>query len=1248
MSTITWLHLSDLHACNPRHGWDSGRVTETLVDDLRWLQANHGLRPDLLFFTGDAAFGQIGSEGEKTIARQFETFGVFLDAVLGAFEPSIPLENVFLVPGNHDVNRDEVTDDQTEWFDARLEDGEEGLRRVQGLVQGGGTQWRRIMERLDDYRAFLDAYGLDHLLDDGVDGTVHADPSRLIYGAVREVGGVRVGIGGFNSAWSCCRNGERGRLWMAGRWQQGILRRGLRDVDLSIALMHHPPDWLGEHESLRFGRRIEHDFQFMLHGHEHSAWVHATDGYAVVAAAACYEQSEGGKNGYNLVRLDASTGKGEVWLRGFDADGGGWVRRPVANKADDGVWRLALGWLPERMAGSPEAVSPGGDAADPTPGVPSPHPSPEVPSDPQLDAPPTDLERYLQRLRAAHRDLPLSGFKTTVRLPIQIDDVYMPLRARVSPSALHGDRHLGALRALDGLGGVESGLEQDRLLDFDEAISYAREHDLRGVVVLGDPGSGKTTLLKHFVLAATDPSVGPATLGLPAHTVPVLIELRSLSDPTAGLLPALEEAVARADIALEPGSFTSELVKMPLLVLVDGLDEVADEAERAEVSRWLERAVATMPESTFVVTSRYAGYKADARLAGRFLELHVDDVEEEAARRFIRAWYRAVESRPELGLDAEVAARRAGESAADLEQKVFEPDDPRTESLRKLAKNPLMLQILCLVHRDRKRLPERRVQLYSECVEVLLELWRRAKGLELPFDAQEALRLLQPIAYALHVAEEREAPLADLLPHLEAALRELQRDPDDGAPMLEAIRDQSGVLVSLGQGQYGFLHLSFQEYLAALYVQDRHAKDPQVLRDLAERFGDGWWREVILLSLGLNNPALFDPLMGAILDAGALHRDHALADDCLRDALVASPEPLVRALARGIDDADERYHVLRLLKALLGWDEVPLDVTTGLEVVERIAREDQSKPARSLARELLAGIGREVADEAPTHRGAPAILEPASADSGSKAGIRSMSAVRERVHAKDGSVLVHVPQGDYPLGSSSLDLSDIEDEDDRKTWQRAAEPEHTVRLSEYWIGKYPVTNAQYRRFLEQTPEASEPRHWHDKRFNESEQPVVGVSWQDAIAYCRWASLVLPTEAQWEAAARGTDLRPFPWGDSPPTAELANFGGHEGRTSVVGAYPAGAGPFGTLDQAGNVWEWCRDAFDFDAYDEREGAVDPIVHGSDDNRDAAVRVVRGGSWFNPSRFLAAAIRSWYRASDRDLLLGFRVVSVSAFEL
>lgn len=226
------------------------------------------------------------------------------------------------------------------------------------------------------------------------------------------------------------------------------------------------------------------------------------------------------------------------------------------------------------------------------------------------------------------------------------------------------------------------------------------------------------------------------------------------------------------------------------------------------------------------------------------------------------------------------------------------------------------------------------------------------------------------------------------------------------------------------------------------------------------------------------------------------------------------------------------------------------------------------------------------------------------------------------VHEKDGSVLVRVPEGLYTNGAENLTEIEL--------------PVHQVRLSTYLIGKYPVTNEQYRRFLAATPGYRKPAFWGEDNFNQPTQPVVGVSWEDAMAYCSWAGLVLSTEAQWESAARGTDQRPYPWGDDDLTHEHASYGTLPGKTTPVGLYPAGAGPFGTLDMAGNVAEWCADVLDEEAYAKRGAeALDPAASFG----EPSFRVLRGGSWLDQAGSLLAARRSLYWARLRRRFIGFR---------
>jgi serine/threonine-protein kinase len=217
------------------------------------------------------------------------------------------------------------------------------------------------------------------------------------------------------------------------------------------------------------------------------------------------------------------------------------------------------------------------------------------------------------------------------------------------------------------------------------------------------------------------------------------------------------------------------------------------------------------------------------------------------------------------------------------------------------------------------------------------------------------------------------------------------------------------------------------------------------------------------------------------------------------------------------------------------------------------------------------------------------------------------------------------------------------------------QPVHWVRVSSFWLGETPVTNRQYAAYLERA-QAKEPQYWRDRRFSAPEQPVVGVSWEEASAFCAWLSAAgevrfdLPTEAQWEFAARGTDGREYPWGNQQPDATRACFGLdlEKGQPAPVGSFPEGKGPFGTLDQAGGVWEWCLDGWDAEAYRKRAAQggepVDPLVVPTAEEK---ARVVRGGGWIVPAEALRAAYRvrgwAWGRSGD----VGFRVAA-AGFDL
>jgi predicted MPP superfamily phosphohydrolase len=327
---VTWLHLSDVHFCPEKTGWDAAHVLRSLRIDLRLLQQEYGLHPDLIFFTGDLAFGQLP---DSHLDRQYQEAARFLDGIRESFDPVIDRSMLFLVPGNHDVNRGRVGRPDTYWLDSLK--GEEGAHTISVLMRDNSLEWRRFMERLADYRRFLENYGYDHLL---------KDPDRLVYAVTRTVSGFRIGIAGFNTAWSCCREAEDGKLWL-GRWQIETLRSQLDDCNFRIALTHHPFNWLHQAEDPILRREIEETFDFHLHGHEHLGWADAFDHHVRVAAGACYEQSEK-ENGYSMATILPLAGRGKILFRRYDTTGRGWVARNISRKAENnGCWNLRLTWL---------------------------------------------------------------------------------------------------------------------------------------------------------------------------------------------------------------------------------------------------------------------------------------------------------------------------------------------------------------------------------------------------------------------------------------------------------------------------------------------------------------------------------------------------------------------------------------------------------------------------------------------------------------------------------------------------------------------------------------------------------------------------------------------------------------------------------------------------------------------------------------------------------------------------------------
>ena len=322
---------------------------------------------------------------------------------------------------------------------------------------------------------------------------------------------------------------------------------------------------------------------------------------------------------------------------------------------------------------------------------------------------------------------------------------------------------------------------------------------------------------------------------------------------------------------------------------------------------------------------------------------------------------------------------------------------------------------------------------------------------------------------------------------------------------------------------------------------------------------------------------------------------------------------------------------------------------------------------------LLAGFIYRSVTETPT---APAQVEELTAppnietiDAAEAPNLAPIVPETETAPFADGAEMVFIPAGEFLRGASPEDLSDLVNlcPNCPLDTLEDAQPQTTIYLNAFWIDKTEVTNAQFSRFVDETGYRTSAERTDDYSYvqdlnlrdfvyvsnadwlhpqggnssiiNHDDRAVTQVSWEDAFAYCEWAGKRLPTEAEWEKAARGDDGRLFPWGDSPPDSGDLNFDFSRGTIVSVGRYPDGASPYGVLDMSGNVWEWVADYYTEDYY------WDAPENNPKGPNNGEGRVMRGGSWaveFDPILDVVTFFRSWNKDNISSDVLGFRCAS------
>ena len=235
-------------------------------------------------------------------------------------------------------------------------------------------------------------------------------------------------------------------------------------------------------------------------------------------------------------------------------------------------------------------------------------------------------------------------------------------------------------------------------------------------------------------------------------------------------------------------------------------------------------------------------------------------------------------------------------------------------------------------------------------------------------------------------------------------------------------------------------------------------------------------------------------------------------------------------------------------------------------------------------------------------------------------------------HPDAGMILIS--EGPFMMGSSGEDIEWVVRtfHSASREWYQDETPMQEIYLGSYYIDRLEVTNSKYTEYMQATSKSA-PKYWDNPRFNKPDQPVVGVNFQEAVEYCLWAGKRLPSEAEWEKAARGEDSRKFPWGNEPdPTrANVLGLKDKYRYTSSTGNYLKGKSPYGVMDMAGNVWEWTSAWYQ------------PYQNSKHTNEmfGQTLKVVRGGSWNSNMDLARTAIRGKVLPKQQQSYIGFRCV-------
>ena len=762
---------------------------------------------------------------------------------------------------------------------------------------------------------------------------------------------------------------------------------------------------------------------------------------------------------------------------------------------------------------------------------------------PEPDDPEKILDKYCEILVHSYRHLPLRGVDIKDSDPENIDH-------RLSLTRVYIDLDTKTLIDLP---------KQKKDNEHKQRPLSAKEAAIKNskMVLLGDPGSGKTTFVNYLILQLisnnsklNNNNETDDKLEFPTSLLPVPIILRDFAASLSNDIKKAEPQhlwdffvnwLNTKNLGFAKNVIHDKIENGQAILLLDGLDEIPTKNLRGKVKDAIHVFIDRYPDIHMIVTCRVLSYQNRAWQLNDFPTFELASFSESKIDKFILAWY------ADLARLGSIKNEKADGLAKKLQTAV------RGKDLWRLAPNPLLLTVMALVHTHKGRLPDARALLYEDALEILLWRWEQIKLgdndhtpalrellLEANRTDMDLKRVLWKLAFDAHSKGNfsNEDALADIGEfQLQKALSVIHPEEslDWAKNIINKIRMRAGLLIERSPEVYTFPHRTFQEYMAGSHLTTLKNFAKQASKILKE---GALFREVVLLAVG---------------------RLVYLTGDQEKALMLAN-----ELCPSNFQQSDKAYQKVWMAGDVLleiGLNRVN-DTETGKDLYKRV----QKRLVELIQKEGLSPVERAKAGNTLSRLGDPRFN-------------------KDMFYLPNEPLLgfIEIPEGNFIMGSDP--------KKDKNAYENEF-PEHTVHLPTFYMARYPVTVAQYRLFMEMT--GQKPDNFWEKYNRLDNHPVRAVTWYESMEYCKWLDktirkhkklpvllnkllnnddwhIRLPTEAEWEKSARGTDGRIFPWGNNVGKNKANGKEIGIGTICTVGCFASGRSPFQCDDMAGNVWE-----------------------------------------------------------------------------